>query len=102
MTSEFTDPPLDDLRRSFEDLGLQQKAEFLVEATFKTFAAGVEKAGTALSRELDGLFAAMEREAPAEPSTDVPPPRPADEAAPGAADGASPPPRKPRPPEAPL
>ncbi len=91
MTSEHTThPPLDDLRKAFSDLGLQQKAEFVVEATFKTFADGVDAAGRTLARELDALFASMERERPAYP--DEPGRRPADDAAPGAADGASPPP----------
>ncbi len=87
MTEEYTPhPPMDALRTAFSTLGLQQKAEFVVEAAFTTFASGVEAAGQALSRELDAMFAATRP-----PHTPEPDRRPADEAAPGAAEAASPP-----------
>ncbi len=79
--------PLEALRREFDTLGLQQKAEFVVEAAFTTFASGVETAGRALSRELDTLFATAQARHEAEPERREP-----DAAAPGAAEAASPPP----------
>ena len=87
MTEEYTTrAPLDDLRATFNTLGLQQKAEFVLEAAFTTFATGVEAAGRTLSRELDDLFAATRAARSPEPER-----RPSDEAAPGAAEAASPP-----------
>lgn len=86
MTEEYTSrTPMEELRHAFDALGLHQKAEFVLEAAFSTFASGVEAAGRTLSRELDDLFAGRPPQ-PAEPDR-----RPSDEAAPGAAEAASPP-----------
>ena len=46
----------DRTRRQFDDLRLEDKAVFLVEATAGTLARGLEEAGHAVADSLDGLF----------------------------------------------
>lgn len=43
-------------REAFDDLKIEDKAIFLVEAAIATVARGVEQAGRVLARELDALF----------------------------------------------
>ena len=44
------------VREKFEELPLEEKATFLVEAVFTTLTRGVEQAGKAFSEELNSLF----------------------------------------------
>ena len=44
------------VREKFEELPLEDKATFLVEAVFTTLTRGVEQAGKAFSEELNSLF----------------------------------------------
>ena len=60
-------------RREFEDMRIEDKAVFLVEATVTTMARALEAAGEALARELDRIFQPRETADPTEP----PPPPPA-------------------------
>ncbi len=44
------------VREKFEELPLEEKATFLVEAVFTTLTRGIEQAGKAFSDELNSLF----------------------------------------------
>ena len=43
-------------REVFDELDIEDRAVFLLEATVTTFARGIEQAGRAVARELDNLF----------------------------------------------
>ena len=44
------------VRDKFDDLPLEEKASFLVEAMFSTITRGIEYAGAAFSEELNSIF----------------------------------------------
>lgn len=44
------------VREKFDELPLEEKATFLVEAVFTTLTRGIEQAGKAFSEELNSLF----------------------------------------------
>lgn len=55
-------------REAFDGLKMEDRAVFLLEATFSTVARGVEEAGRALADELDQVFRSFRAERPAEPA----------------------------------
>ncbi len=76
------------VREKFEELPLEEKATFLVEAVFTTLTKGIEHAGKAFSEELNSLFeqAREQAERHAESTEDDSGPG---EGAPGEADAAN-------------
>lgn len=61
-------------RRQFDDLSLEDKAVFLLEATVSTFARGLEQAGRALGDAMEQAFAEAERSAREESADKAAPP----------------------------
>jgi hypothetical protein len=59
-------------RAEFDELAIEDKAVFLVEATVSTIARGVEEAGRKLAEELDTLFRTEPWAAEAEPEETQP------------------------------
>lgn len=57
------------IRMEFEDLQIEDKALFLLEATVATVARGIEQAGKGLADEIDKAFRSAAREAEAETTT---------------------------------
>ena len=51
-------------REAFDDLKIEDRAVFLLEATVSTVARGVEEAGRILADELDRLFSSFRKEEP--------------------------------------
>ncbi len=51
----------EDTRRTFDDLPLEDKAVFLIEATASTLARGLQQAGHALAEEVDRAFSGERR-----------------------------------------
>lgn len=51
-----TDERYDDARRHFEELEVEERARFLLEASVSTLAQGLEQAGRVLSDGLDEIF----------------------------------------------
>jgi hypothetical protein len=62
------------VRQAFEDLGVEDKAVFLLEATVTTIARTVETAGRLLADEIDRLFRSDPFAPPAEPAAEAPGP----------------------------
>ena len=75
----------DRTRRQFDDLRLEDKAIFLVEATASTFACGLEEAGRAVAGGLDDLFRGAGRRSGGRSGTRGPSERPSS-SRPGAAE----------------
>ena len=67
-------------REAFDELKIEDRAIFLLEATVTTVARGVEEAGRALADELDRFFHGFraERAEPSEPSRGAAKPGPAE------------------------
>lgn len=56
MTKQPHSEQYERARGAFDQLGIEDRAVFLIEAVVTTMADGVEKAGRALADELDWLF----------------------------------------------
>lgn len=56
-----TDDRYDQARRRFEELEVEERTRFLLEASVSTFAQGLEQAGRALADGLDEIFHGAER-----------------------------------------
>lgn len=63
MTKQPHSEQYERARGAFGELGIEDRAVFLVEAVVTTMAEGVEKAGRVLADELDGLFRKSREEA---------------------------------------
>ena len=56
-------------REAFDDLKIEDRAVFLLEATVSTVARGIEDAGRALANELDRMFSTFRQEGPEAPQS---------------------------------
>lgn len=87
MTKQPHSEQYERARGAFDELGIEDRAVFLIEAVVTTMAEGVEKAGRVLADELDGLFRKSREQASGEGGTSTAKP-PSEESRPTDASGA--------------